>query len=313
VRIGGEIGMETNLRVCNFSMKEHGKQVYKLFQAVSGKYENTIYWYPSDEGNTWICFDGEELVGKGQAMLFRERTQADASDAKHSIYINIKVHPDGETDYRIYDLLYEAVYEKAKSIKNGLLANRQTKLCVGNFAEETNNNEYFINRGFKKAEDQYWMKMRLEDKVSYQCELDSILTIEKWSLETPEAEQEFLKLEYENFGDESCSLKSLKRWKENDGFEVIAAFYLNHPIGCIVLYKEDETTGMVEDLFVNESWRNKGIAKKLLVEGLTRFENMGLKHAILLVTTDNFNALSIYKQLGFEIEKEEKRFYIDLV
>lgn len=294
-------------------MKEHGKQVYKLFQAISGKYKNTIYWYPSDEGNTLICFAGEELIGKGQVMLFQERTQQDASEAKHSIYINIKVHPDWETDYRIYDLLYEAVYEKAKSIKNGLLSNKETKLCVGNFAQETSNNEYFLNKGFKKAEDKYWMKMSLEATVSYQHELESMITIEKWSLEMPEAEQEFLKLEYENFGDESCSLKSLKRWKENDDFEVIAAFYLNQPIGCIVLYKEDETTGMVEDLFVNKPWRNKSIGKRLLIEGLTRFKNMGLKHAILLVTTDNFRALAVYKQLGFEIEKEEKRFYIDLV
>ncbi len=67
-----------------------------------------------------------------------------------------------------------------------------------------------------------------------------------------------------------------------------------------------------EDVFVQEPWRKRGFAKFLLAQALEYLKAHELNSAYLKVETTNLSALSLYKSVGFEVEKEEIRYYTEL-
>lgn len=170
-----------------------------------------------------------------------------------------------------------------------------------------------LDKGFLTAEDKYWISRGLEDKKC-SIEVDDLdIEIRNWDIRTSKVEKAYLKIEEECFRSDGFGLIKLKEWKEYEGFTCHAAFYSEEPVGYIITYKENEESGMIEYLFVHPNWRNKGIAKKLLDEAICNFKKKGLSQAILLVTTNNSSAIALYKVMGFSIDKEEKRFDIELL
>ncbi|WP_234032869.1 GNAT family N-acetyltransferase [Paenibacillus faecalis] len=75
---------------------------------------------------------------------------------------------------------------------------------------------------------------------------------------------------------------------------------------------QEEDYGVIEDVFVREPWRKRGLAKYLLTQALRYLKENQLQHASLMVLTTNKSALSLYESVGFHPDKEEIRFYIKL-
>jgi len=57
--------------------------------------------------------------------------------------------------------------------------------------------------------------------------------------------------------------------------------------------------GYISDLFVKKEFRGMGISTKLKDEAIKWFKKKGMKHASIMVYTDNKFAHSIYKKWGF--------------
>ncbi|OHE15812.1 MAG: hypothetical protein A2540_11500 [Sulfurimonas sp. RIFOXYD2_FULL_37_8] len=62
---------------------------------------------------------------------------------------------------------------------------------------------------------------------------------------------------------------------------------------------------------VGSSYRVMGIAKKLLETIYTELALLGFKRLFLEVRVDNDAAISLYKKMGFSVDKNLEAFYLD--
>ncbi len=92
----------------------------------------------------------------------------------------------------------------------------------------------------------------------------------------------------------------------NDENIIILAKYINNIIvGYILIRKMDDNTCLLDGLYVEKEYRNKGIGKSLLTEAILRIKNMNIKYIDINVMYHNIIAKHIYEKLGF-VEYEIK-------
>lgn len=81
---------------------------------------------------------------------------------------------------------------------------------------------------------------------------------------------------------------------------IILAYYINEIIvGYILIRKMANNTCLLDGLYVEEEYRNKGIGKSLLTEAISRIKNMNIKYIDINVMYNNIIAKHIYEKLGF--------------
>ena len=87
---------------------------------------------------------------------------------------------------------------------------------------------------------------------------------------------------------------------------IILAYYINEIIvGYILIRRTDNNTCLLDGLYVEKEYRNKGIGKSLLTEAILRIKNMNIKYIDINVMYNNIIAKHIYEKLGF-VEYEIK-------
>ena len=92
----------------------------------------------------------------------------------------------------------------------------------------------------------------------------------------------------------------------NDENIIILAYYINKIIvGYILIRRTDNNTCLLDGLYVEKEYRNKGIGKSLLTEAILRIKNMNIKYIDINVMYNNIIAKHIYEKLGF-VEYEIK-------
>lgn len=92
----------------------------------------------------------------------------------------------------------------------------------------------------------------------------------------------------------------------NDENIIILAYYINKIIvGYILIRRTDDNTCLLDGLYVEKEYRNKGIGKSLLTEAILRIKNMNIKYIDINVMYHNIIAKHIYEKLGF-VEYEIK-------
>lgn len=72
------------------------------------------------------------------------------------------------------------------------------------------------------------------------------------------------------------------------------------PVGMAVIEKVDEQECHLEDLYVYEQYRNRGMGKQLLNKAMNKAKEMGFRNMSLNVLPNNGNARVLYKGLGFK-------------
>lgn len=79
-----------------------------------------------------------------------------------------------------------------------------------------------------------------------------------------------------------------------------------NPIGFVSYYLKEPGHGWLLFLSVNNRYRGKGYAQKLMLHALNEMASKGMKVIDLLTRINNYPAQSIYKKLGFrEIWRDE--------
>ncbi len=108
--------------------------------------------------------------------------------------------------------------------------------------------------------------------------------------------------------------EQLRKYKSNPNWTSITAFHNNEVVGSVMAWIDiDDNKGIIENVFVKPEWRKQGLAKHLIIQGINHLNSFQyLKIIQLLVETKNESALNLYKNIGFEIEKEEKRYWINI-
>lgn len=81
---------------------------------------------------------------------------------------------------------------------------------------------------------------------------------------------------------------------------IILGYYINKIIvGYILIRRTSNNTCLLDGLYVEKEYRNKGIGKSLLTEAILRIKNMNIKYIDINVMYNNIIAKHIYEKLGF--------------
>ena len=81
---------------------------------------------------------------------------------------------------------------------------------------------------------------------------------------------------------------------------IILAYYINKIIvGYILIRRTSNNTCLLDGLYVEKEYRNKGIGNSLLKEAISRIKNMNVKYVDINVMYNNIIAKHIYEKLGF--------------
>ena len=81
---------------------------------------------------------------------------------------------------------------------------------------------------------------------------------------------------------------------------IILAYYINKTIvGYILIRKMANNTCLLDGLYVEKEYRNKGIGNSLLKDAISRIKNMNIKYVDINVMYNNIIAKHIYEKLGF--------------
>ena len=81
---------------------------------------------------------------------------------------------------------------------------------------------------------------------------------------------------------------------------IILAYYINKTIvGYILIRRTSNNTCLLDGLYVEKEYRNKGIGNSLLIEAISRIKNMNVKYVDINVMYNNIIAKHIYEKLGF--------------
>ncbi len=72
------------------------------------------------------------------------------------------------------------------------------------------------------------------------------------------------------------------------------------PVGFISYYFESPLFGKIQFVDVDQNYQRQGIAKKMILEVLKRFEKQGARSVEIVTRLTNTPALTLYEKLGFK-------------
>lgn len=117
---------------------------------------------------------------------------------------------------------------------------------------------------------------------------------------------------YEQKSDLEGERKFLKERIINEESIVYMACDGNNPLGFVQLYPSFSSVSMIRswvlnDLFVKEPFRGKGVGEKLINKAIEFSKGTGAKGVLLETGKQNVNAQRLYEKLGFV--RESNYFY----
>ncbi|PJJ84782.1 GNAT family N-acetyltransferase [Mucilaginibacter auburnensis] len=101
----------------------------------------------------------------------------------------------------------------------------------------------------------------------------------------------------------------------NNESVIYVALWDNKPVGFTQLYPKYSSMRAVKnwilnDLYVDEAYRNKGIASKLIQAAMDFAKANKAKFVQLETQTDNFNAQRLYESVGFIQQQPDTEFMV---
>lgn len=284
----------------------------ELYQSVSAK-GNAVFWWVGDEdnwSNVYCAFEDGKMIAKGQVSIVNIVPPGRPKNTQHSIYINLKTVPERENDIALLEGVYQHLFARANQLNETLSTEYETILCVGNHSTETANNQFFIEKGFLHLYTSYCMRRDLNAPIA-ELKLGDEFQFSHWRMETSSEERQYLEIEAEIWPDTPLGHNRLTDYKKNMLWTSMVVRQSDTIVGGLMAWQEEEH-GEIEDVFVREPWRKRGIAKYLLTEALKYFKSHQLQYTNLMVLTTNQSALSLYESVGFYVDNEEIRYFTKL-
>ncbi|WNS41109.1 GNAT family N-acetyltransferase [Paenibacillus sp. MMS20-IR301] len=282
--------------------------------AVVSAQENVLFWWVGEESN-WenvICaFEGDTMVAKGQLGIFNVVPPGRLPGSKHKIFVNLKTLPERANDIELLDSVYAPLLERAQTLKSILPQEYGTILCTGNNAAEVSSHVYFEQHlGFLPHSRMYMLRRDLNEPMPVH-HLEEGLELTFAQLDSPEERLAYLELDTEIWPDTALGMERLLEHQEHSLWTSIVVRDAGVVAGSLMVWKE-EHGGIIEDVFVREPWRRRGIAKALLARALQYLKEHRLEQAQLIAMATNDSALSLYESVGFEKGQQEIRYYTEL-
>lgn len=82
---------------------------------------------------------------------------------------------------------------------------------------------------------------------------------------------------------------------------IVVSYDDNFPVGCGAIKKFDDDSMEVKRMFVSESYRNKGIAQKILMELEIWVKELGYKKCVLETGKRQVEAVKFYHKCSYKV------------
>lgn len=284
-------------------------ELYESVQTIEG----STFWWVGDEdnwSNVYCAFEDGKIAAKGQVSIISVISTGCTEKNKHCIYINLKTLSERQQDYVLLDELYNPLFKRAIELKSTLPPEYKTILCVGNDSKEAANNQFFIQKGYRPLNSLYHMTRDLTQSIP-ELTLSEEFEFSYWNMNTSSEEKEYLEIDTEIWPDAPLGLASLSEHKSNALWTSMIVRQSSTIVGGLMVWQEKDH-GVIEDVFVREPWRKKGIARFLLTKALSYLQDHQLPFVDLTVLTTNQSALTLYESVGFDTDGEEVRYFVPL-
>lgn len=285
----------------------------EMYALVSAQ-EDVLFWWVGEESNwenVFCAFEGGRMVAKGQLGIFNVVPPGRLPESKHKIFVNLKTLPGREQDIELLDSVYSCVMERAQELKGTLPGDYGTILCTGNYASEESYHAYYEQHlGFLPHSRMYTLHRDLNEPVQAE-ELAEGLELVLLPMNSPEEREAYLELDTEIWPESPLGMERLLEYQERPLWTSIVVRDRGIVAGSLMVWQEEQS-GIIEDVFVREPWRRRGIAKVLLFHALEYLKVHGLGQAQLIATATNESALSLYMSAGFQTGRQEIRYFTEL-
>jgi GNAT superfamily N-acetyltransferase len=276
-----------------------------------------VYLSPAFDGgqNVFCAIDENgELIGYAPVYPVLMR---DASTLPHTLWTEIKVHPEADARIEIKDRLLEQILLRAHELTESLPCH-PVHLAFQYFPSETASIDYVLSKGCKHTESVYSMRRDLSQEIPIPVSIADVV-IRPWKMESQAEQQMYVDVRNQCFPDAPIALGDWQYFMSSPMWSVgttFAAFHGDQLVGNTAVYWNEEQNsqtgkkiGYTEYIFVHPAWRGKKIARELITLGLQYLKEHGMEEAHLEVKAQNQNALWLYMGLGFEVIRES-RFYV---
>jgi len=269
------------------------KEKFTMYTVKDSQRKNFIEAY--DENNI--------LVGEAIISPFMESDLYDKQ--RLNIYIDIDVK-DIKDKKIVMDLMFDELLKRGKNIKkeNEDLDVKFYHCC---FSDNKENIEYYLSKeGFKHDEGMHIIRKEIDEEEFSILEIDGIEFTELYFDDEKEIKQ--LVEEQNKVFKHGYAVEDLKEIKNNTEWFSIAAKHEDLIVGNVVIIvkQDDDGTkyGWVDDLFVSNAWRKKGIGESLMSRAFNKLKELNVRESRLEVWSSNKRAMSVYSKLGYKFLKE---------
>jgi ribosomal protein S18 acetylase RimI-like enzyme len=255
--------------------------------------------------NIFIALDGNgEYLG---SLLIYPYFDYDLEpEHPHNLQLYLHAGQGKDLSESVKDLLLEHALRRATEIKRDA---EQTKTWVYAWFLKHQQKEiaYFLQRGFTHDEGMHILE-RYDSAAPPQAEAPEEVTIQAWKMETDAEQRQFTEAHRRVFPRHTYSTERLQELKSLPGWENFTAFSHTEIAGNIMMFtkRDNDTTGYIEDLFVQKQWRRRGIGRCLLCTALAHFHSIGIHRVQLEFWSANKPALRLYRAFGFSSIDETK-------
>jgi GNAT superfamily N-acetyltransferase len=249
--------------------------------------------------NIFLALDthGERL---GSASIYPFFDPDIEPEHPRNLYLRLQVEGDPADREALKDLLLEHALRRAKELKHEA-EQPKTRIYACFFKHQEEEIAYFLLRRFVHDEGMMILE-RHEPAEPPFAKAPSGVTIQSWRIETDAEQQQFIEAHRTIFPRHPYTTRRLRELMTLPGWHNFAAWSGTDLVGNIMGFTEREsgdTTGCIEDLFVQKPWRQQGIGKALLSVALRHFRNADIHRVQLALWNANKVAWHLYCRFGF--------------
>jgi GNAT superfamily N-acetyltransferase len=258
--------------------------------------------------NVFCALDHEERIVGFAPVFPAPATEESEPEEPHHIWTIVLADPGAPDAGQARTLLLERVIQRAKAIKASF-APRRVKLAADMTASQCPDIEHLLENGFERYEGMHVMSRTTADSIP-DVSVSPEITVRRTKMATEEEQKAYVRAYNSCFFELPKTLEALRFFLDSPVWAAgmaVAAFDLQGQlVGSVLAYSDEEAgRGVIDDVFVLPEWRRRGIAKRLVGEGIRYFREQGVREVHLDVVQSNGPAISLYRSMGYVTINEE--------
>jgi ribosomal protein S18 acetylase RimI-like enzyme len=258
--------------------------------------------------NVFCALDHQEHIVGFAPVFPAPATEESEPEEPHHVWTIVLADPGAPDAGQARTLLLERVIQRAKAIKASFTP-RRVKLAADMAASQRPDIEHLLENGFERYEGMHVMSRKTQDPIP-NVSIPQEITVRRSKMATEEEQKVYIRAYNSCFFELPKTLEALRFSLNSPAWAAgtaVAAFDPQGQLaGSVLAYPGEEAGwGVVDDVFVLPEWRRRGIAKRLVGEGIRYLREQGLEEVRLDVVQTNEPAISLYRSMGYVTINEE--------